>query len=778
MRMNRHLVLLLGLLVLWCFQPACGDGGGGDGDATEDVVIPDMDAPDGPETVEPGPLVLVSIRAVAITTTSAILSWYTFGPADSQADYGTDDSYGTTTPLDAEQVTAHRVPLTGLQPDTEYHYRVRSSNADGESAESGDHVFRTLAEDCPTGSGFYVDAASAGGDGTSWASAWTSPQDIEWTAVGPGACITFREGSYADALRVQGSGAPDNPIVIRPAGPVTLTGSVVVESGQHDVVIRGFELTSLDPDPEARGPDIAMSGDNTLFLENYLYNTNGIGLRGSGNVARNNLLYFAHGISMTVSGTDSTLEDNDASHAICGFWGDADTSRFFGERNTIRGNFFHDVIAEESPGCSPHCDCFQTYSVNEGEIAHDITIENNYCYNICGQMFMGEGILSEDTHSDITFRGNVFERVGAVAMNAGGIRNMIFDHNTWVDSGLGAIGIGDAPGAVITSNLFYRNPYAYGCDGCGADFNWIYPWDCHHDFTEPGGTYGLDPLLLDVDRHNFAPTPGSPACTAGQGGSHVGAIPCAPVTECFDPDGDGYGLPSSELCDHPEEDCDNRNPDAFPGNPEVCTDAWDNDCNGLRNEDCADAAPILELHFDGGLEDTSPSGFVPEWGEDAGSFGEGQSGQALSVAGGDSPYVVVQDDPKLGGMGLLTISVWARKNSTTGGTIFLKHVCYTLNIRADTIDAYVQTENESIDLDVYGTEAINDTLWHHYVITYDSRTGVAALSVDDVELSSGTGSGTVRWNPCDLRDIYVGRDPWGDSFDGLIDELVIYDTVW
>jgi hypothetical protein len=675
-------------------------------------------------------------------------------------------------------VTSHRVPLSGLQPDTEYHYRVRSSNAEGESAESSDHLFRTLAEDCATGSAFYVDAASAGGDGTSWASAWTSPEDIDWTAVGPGACITFREGSYADSLRVQGSGAPDSPIVIRPAGPVSLTSSVVVEEGQHDIVIRGFEITSLDPDPEARGPDISLGGDSTLFLENYLHHTNGVGLHGSGNTARNNLIYFAHGISMTVSGTDSAAEDNDASHAICGFWGDADTSRFFGERNAIRGNFFHDVISEESPGCSPHCDCFQTYSVNEGEIAHDITIENNFCYNICGQMFMGEGILEEDTHSDLMFRGNVFEKVGAIAINAGGIRNMTFDHNTFVDSGLGAIGIGDAPGAVITSNLFYRNPYAYGCDGCAADFNWIYPWDCHHDFTEPGGTYGLDPLLFDVDRHDFAPVPGSAACTAGQSGSHVGALPCAAVTGCHDPDADGYGLPSSEFCDHPEEDCDNHNPDAFPGNPEVCTDAWDNDCNGFRNEDCADAAPLLELHFDGGLEDTSPSGFVPEWGEDAGSFGEGQAGQALSVGGGDSPYVVVQDDPRLGGMGLLTISVWARKNNTTGGTIFLKHVCYILGIRSDTIDAYVQTENESIDLDVYGTEVINDTLWHHYEITYDSRTGRAALLVDGTELSSGTGSGTVRWNPCDLRDIYVGKDPWGDSFDGLIDELVIYDTVW
>lgn len=129
-------------------------------------------------------------------------------------------------------------------------------------------------------------------------------------------------------------------------------------------------------------------------------------------------------------------------------------------------------------------------------------------------------------------------------------------------------------------------------------------------------------------------------------------------------------------------------------------------------------------------------------------------------------------------MGLLTISVWAKKNSGTGGTIFLKHVCYILAVGADTINSYIQTDTGQIDLDVYGAAAIDDTEWHHYEITYDSRTGQAELSVHGAVLASGTGSGRVRWNPCDLRDISVGRDPWGDSFDGLIDELVLYDTVW
>jgi hypothetical protein len=771
-------------LIAFALSPsACGGGGdaadGGDDGSIRDTVIPDMEVPDGPPPVTNDDLVLYSIRAVAITTTSAMISWYTFVPADSQTDYGTDVAYGTTTPLAAELVTAHHVPLLGLTPDTEYHYRVRSAAADGSAGESDDYVFRTLPEDCATGTGFFVDAAAPlGGDGTSWATAWQTPEDIDWTALGPGACVTFREGTYADALHVAGSGAAGNPLVIRPAGPVVLQSDVYVEEGAHDIEIRGFELMSPDPDPEARGPDIGLGGSATLFTENYLHHTNGLGIGGSGNTVRNNLFWFAHGISITVAGTDNLAEDNDVSHAICGFWGDADTSRFFGERNVIRGNFFHDVFAADSPGCSPHCDCFQTYSVNPGEMAHEITIENNYCFDICGQMFMGEGILAEDTHRGLVFRGNVFERVGAVAINAGGISDMTFDHNTFVDAGLGAFGVSDTPGAVLSNNLFYRNPYAYSCPDCAADYNWIYPWDCLNDFTEAHGTYGVDPLLLDPPRHDFTPTPGSPACTAGQGGGHVGALPCAPVTACFDPDGDGYGKPTSSFCPHPEEDCDNRDPNAFPGNPEICTDAVDNDCDGFRNEDCADAPPLLELHFDGDIADASPSGFATEWGDGTGTFAAGHAGQALALAGGTSPYVNVPDDPRLGGMGLLTISVWAKKNSAAGGTIFLKHVCYILGVGADTIDSYVQTDVGQIDLDAYGVAAINDTEWHHYEITYDSRTGQAELSVDGTVLASGTGTGRVRWNPCDLRDISVGRDPWGDSFDGLIDELLIYDTVW
>jgi hypothetical protein len=330
----------------------------------------------------------------------------------------------------------------------------------------------------------------------------------------------------------------------------------------------------------------------------------------------------------------------------------------------------------------------------------------------------------------------------------------------------------------VTSNLFYRNPYAYSCEGCDqTDYNLIWPYDCQLDeFAEVHGTYAVDPVLLEPDEHVYRPAPGSVACTAGQGPSHVGAYPCTDATGCWDPDEDGYGRPASAACAHPEEDCDNADPAVFPGAAETCNGV-DDDCNGLRDEDCADPEPVLSLAFDGTVEDASPNALPAAWSVEPGSYGTGHTGEAASFGGGQSPFVVVPENEKLGGMGLLTVSLWAKKNSATGGVLFLKHVCYTLSVGADSINGYVNTDAGQAGLTVQSGAPIDDTEWHHYVVTYDSRTGTARLLVDGAELATATTSGTVRYEPCDPRELNVGRDPWGDTFDGLIDELMVYDAV-
>ncbi len=80
---------------------------------------------------------------------------------------------------------------------------------------------------------------------------------------------------------------------------------------------------------------------------------------------------------------------------------------------------------------------------------------------------------------------------------------------------------------------------------------------------------------------------GSPDLAVGNtfAGSISILLNACPFTErCADRDGDGYGHPGSEICpDGPIDDCDDEDPDSFPGTPERC-DGADNDCDGVVPE--------------------------------------------------------------------------------------------------------------------------------------------------------------------------------------------------
>ncbi|MDD4995144.1 MAG: hypothetical protein PHW53_01595 [Patescibacteria group bacterium] len=88
--------------------------------------------------------VISNIRVINITATSAEVVWDTNEPATSQVDYGLTDVYGTETPTDFAYVTEHHVILTGLTPNTDYHFLVRSYDIAGNGAVSGDNIFHTL----------------------------------------------------------------------------------------------------------------------------------------------------------------------------------------------------------------------------------------------------------------------------------------------------------------------------------------------------------------------------------------------------------------------------------------------------------------------------------------------------------------------------------------------------------------------------------------------------------------------------------------------------------
>lgn len=90
--------------------------------------------------------VISGVSSSGITSNTATIIWTTNENADSQVQYGTSTAYGSMTALNSSLSTAHAQVLTGLAAGTTYHYRVRSKDAAGNLAVSGDYTFTTRRE--------------------------------------------------------------------------------------------------------------------------------------------------------------------------------------------------------------------------------------------------------------------------------------------------------------------------------------------------------------------------------------------------------------------------------------------------------------------------------------------------------------------------------------------------------------------------------------------------------------------------------------------------------
>ena len=86
-----------------------------------------------------------SVAASGITSSSASITWTTSEPSTSRVEYGLTTSFGSSTPLDSNLVTAHAVTVSGLAPSTTYRYRVRSIDAAGNERVGSNGTFTTAA---------------------------------------------------------------------------------------------------------------------------------------------------------------------------------------------------------------------------------------------------------------------------------------------------------------------------------------------------------------------------------------------------------------------------------------------------------------------------------------------------------------------------------------------------------------------------------------------------------------------------------------------------------
>ena len=152
-----------------------------------------------PDTTAP---VISEVSVSGITTNSALITWSTDEPSTSQVEYGTTSAYGLSSPLDTSLVTSHSVSLSGLEPDTAYHFMLKSNDEVGNDALSADCIFITPME---TISGLISsDATWHAGNAGSYRLIVSNTLIEEGVilTIEPGVTVKFNQGVY---LKVDGS---------------------------------------------------------------------------------------------------------------------------------------------------------------------------------------------------------------------------------------------------------------------------------------------------------------------------------------------------------------------------------------------------------------------------------------------------------------------------------------------------------------------------------------------------------------------------------------------
>lgn len=95
------------------------------------------------------PPVIWNVLASKITDTSVRITWNTDKDSNSSVSYGFTTAYASGTVTNATLVTSHVIDLTGLLPNTTYHFQATSVDSLGLSRSSGDFTFTTLGDITP-----------------------------------------------------------------------------------------------------------------------------------------------------------------------------------------------------------------------------------------------------------------------------------------------------------------------------------------------------------------------------------------------------------------------------------------------------------------------------------------------------------------------------------------------------------------------------------------------------------------------------------------------------
>jgi hypothetical protein len=635
----------------------------------------------------------------------------------------------------------------------------------------------------------------------------------------PGDEIIVEDGVYGDQIKFQSNriyGEEGKRLTLRPRNRHKATISGANLKYGDFVTIDGFEV--IDQSVQVGG------STGTEVLNNYIHDV-GTGIKANGvngKVAGNYILRINMGI--TVSGSNMLVENNELERLI---WtsGDSDYFRFFGEGHVIRGNYMHGTREEEIG--KAHVDGFQTFD-NNGEYARRIIIEGNLIEDFYHQGFMGSGSYYYHSY-DITFRNNIFKDAAAWGMCISTLKDVKVYNNLFINMkihGVGFRGTEEKPATgEVRNNIFYnaRNCY-FGLDKYHYESgnNLLFYSDPYKKYDQdrfPNDIVNADPLFIDIDNNDFSLHPNSPAVDSGisldfsddfagnkrpfgngwdigpyeyQGNSlpvaHIQFFNVVNSTSGYEPfkvmfDGSSSYAPEDRSIvsydwDFGDGDTGSGaivNHTFAAGEYNVRLTVTDDAGNGHTAAREFNILPsefpslYLYLPFNKDCLDASGKNMTVDIGENI-RFENSSFYRSIRFDNNESRGISVKHNNYLDGLDGITIALLAKKDSKdTAATVIHKHTVYGMSITANGFSGSISTDTESKKISA--AKVVDDTDWHHYAMTYNGSAIV--LYLDGVECSRVECTGKIRRDAS--RDIVIGRNPWRDSFEGLIDEIRIYD---
>ncbi|HUI91758.1 MAG TPA: choice-of-anchor Q domain-containing protein [Chitinivibrionales bacterium] len=360
---------------------------------------------------------------------------------------------------------------------------------------------------------------------------WKTIQKGANTAVA-GDSVIVKTGTYAERITFSAghAGSAGKRVVFfaQPRRTVYMQGFNT--DGADWLRIEGFDITNSQGGWLNGG--IWLSSSHVEVVDNYLHDIPGTAIQASWSggmwdsvyIASNRIYCVNEGI--VASGNDWLVENNEVERLKYPDAGDCDYSRFFGNRITFRGNYFHGALPSEIG--SSHTDGFQTFDDN-GEKANNITIENNVVVSFHEGMMLGMNNVGDAVN--YTIRNNIFhggDLGGAWGLCVVNITNLRAVNNAFCNMIYHGIGFNGSNGTggstgMVKNNIFYNSGSNYWADSVSTvqgGYNIIYDTagGLNAGDYDPKDLVNVNPKFVNprpLVRDDFKLQASSPAINAG-----------------------------------------------------------------------------------------------------------------------------------------------------------------------------------------------------------------------------------------------------------------------